>query len=248
MFISIQHLHENLGIDTGIATFFVDRKIPANNLYWKKRYLYITRRTGYLFIPIFFDLQLRSGLPRDMLLDEGYVRLMEDILHSAAMHEFEQIDFLEHVNNCKRLLTNKIRNKALYDDLIEYFKDEQLKPYKSLGTVSKALSRGDSFLFSLCYLELPSQLQNEIVKQWYALVPSFLLMDDLMDLKEDLDKNEENAIYDFGQGSIGVHYAIDFLRNKFKLLKQLNETLGEYFERSLEKKLQTPYFQSILNN
>src|SRR5215207_3083237 len=118
MFISKQHLQQNLGIDADIAAFFVDRKIPENNLYWKNRYLYIAGGTGYLFIPVFFDLQYRSGLPHDVLFEEVYVQLIEGILHSAAMHEMQQIRFPEHINNCKGLLQDKIRNRPLYDDLI----------------------------------------------------------------------------------------------------------------------------------
>lgn len=164
------------------------------------------------------------------------------------MHEFEKIHLNEHIANCKEILAGRIKNEELYSDLIAYFKNEEWKPYKNLGASSKALSRGDTFLFSLCYFNFPKGLTNKIIEEWYALVPSFLLMDDMMDLREDRKNRQENSINDFGEGNIGVQRAIDFLRDKFNQLKIINIELGEYFERSLNKKLQTPYMQSLLNN
>lgn len=248
MFTSKEHLHYNLGIDAGVAAFFIDRKVPVNNSYWRGRLLYISRGTGYLFIPLFFDLQLKCGVKREIILSEEYVQLMENILNSAAMHEFEQIDFDTHITNCTKLLENNIHNKELYDDLLVYFSSEDLKSYKNLGTSSKALNRGDTFLFLLCFPDLTRELTEKIIKEWYALVPSFLLLDDIMDLRDDKEKNQENSIEDFGTGNEGVYKAIEYLRSNFKELKNINCELGEYFERTLEKKLTTPYLQSILNN
>ena len=204
MFISKEHLHTNLGIDQEIAAFFVNRKVPENNLYWKDRLLYISRGTGYLFIPLFFDLQLRCGVTKKVLLDEKYILLMESILHHAAHHEFEQIPFSQNIESCKQVMQNKVNNETLFTDLLRYFSNEDLKPFKYLGTSSKALNRGDTFLFSLCYLNLLLTQTQNIIAHWYALVPSFLLMDDIMDLREDQRVNDENAISDFGPGSIGV--------------------------------------------
>ena len=248
MFVSKEHLNYNLGVDPEIAAFFVNRKVPVNNSYWKGRLLYVSRGTGYIFIPLFFDLQYKCGVSREEVLSEEYVQVMEKILHSAALHEFELISFNEHIDNCKEILNNKVNNEQLYVDLLEYFKNEDLVPFKNLGTTSKALNRGDTFLFSLCYPRFSKQLTDKIVREWYALVPSFLLMDDIMDLKEDQEKNQENSIADFGNGNLGVQLAIEFLRKKFAELKRVNDKLGLYFESSLERKLQTPYLQSILNN
>src|SRR5438105_9385068 len=241
MYISKEHLQTNLGVDADIAAFFVDRKVPENNRYWKGRYLYISRGTGYMFIPLFFDIQFRCGVRKEIILNEEYVQLMEKILDSAGLHEFEQISFHEHLENCKALISNRIKNEELYKDLLEYFKNDDLMPYKNFGTTSKALNRGDTFLFTLCVLDLSKDVTNKIIEEWYALIPSFLLMDDIMDLSEDQQKNAENSIKDFGQGNTGVERAIEFLRQKFNHLKDVNNKLGEYFENSLERKLQTPY-------
>ena len=32
MFISVKHLHDDMGVDEKIARFFVDRKVPQNNV------------------------------------------------------------------------------------------------------------------------------------------------------------------------------------------------------------------------
>ncbi len=248
MFTSKEHLQNNLGVDPEIAAFFVDRRVPVNNPYWKGRYLYVAGGTGYLFIPIFFDLQYKCGLDREIVLNEDYVQLTEEILGSAALYEFGHISFDIHIQNCKNLTSATLKNENLYHDLLEYFKNEDLTPYKNLGTGSKALNRGDTFLFSLCSLDLTTALLDKIIREWYALVPSFLLMDDIIDLKEDQQKNEENAVSDFGKGTAGIEMAIEFLRNKFSDLKHVNVKLGEYFETSLDRKLKTPYMLSLLNN
>ncbi|MEJ7766182.1 MAG: hypothetical protein WKF89_00115 [Chitinophagaceae bacterium] len=247
MFTSKHHLHENLGLDFEIAAFFVDRNVPVENLYWKEKYLYVSSGTGYLFIPLFVDIQYKCGVSIENLLEEEYIRLMEAILHSAAMHEHKLIQFQTHVSNCKALCKNKVKNVPLYTDLLEYFEND-LRMYKNLGTNNKALNRADTFLFTLCYLDLPGKITNTIIEKWYALVPSLLLMDDIMDLKDDQEKNEENAVNGFSTGSEGVETAITFLREKFLAVKSFNIKLGEFLEGSLMRKLQTPYMTSMLKS
>jgi hypothetical protein len=247
MFTSKHHLHENMGVDMEIATFFVDRKLPTDNVYWRGRYLYVAFGSGYLFIPLFFDLQYKIGVRKEDVLNEEYVRTFEAILHTAAMYEFEEIGFDEHIENCKRVVQGKIKNENFYADLCEYFKNSDVRPFKNLGTFSKALNRADTFLFGLCLYDFPQETLQRILQQWYALIPSFLLMDDVTDLNDDIQKNQENSISDFGPGALGIEKALAFLREKINLLKSVNEKLGEYFERSLDKKLETPYFKSLLN-
>jgi hypothetical protein len=248
MFTSKEYLHTTLGVDLEIATYFVDRKLPAENRYWKGRYLYVASGTGYLFIPLFFDLQFKIGIPKSQLLSPLYVSTCEAILHSAALYEFNEIDFEQHIKNCKLLVSPYIKDKSLFNDLAHFFISEELKPYKYLGTFSKALNRADSFLYALTTLSLSASTLEKVINQWYALIPSFLLMDDITDFAEDREKNEENSVNDFGQGSRGLELAIEYLRLKFIYLKSLNPLLGAYFENSLEKKLHSGYMQSILNS
>jgi hypothetical protein len=248
MFISKKHLHHTLGIDPDIAAFFVDRKVPEGNQYWKGRYLYVASGTGYLFIPIYFDILLRSGISKEVLLDESFVHVCEQILHSAAVYESEDLDFVAHIENCREILDGKVKDPELFDDLCEYFSQGELRPYKYLGTTSKALNRGDTFLFALCCISAGNEVKKRLIEQWYALVPSFLLMDDLTDLKEDMDKNEENGVLDLGEGVAAVGAAISYLRQQFEKITLVNERLGAFFMRTLEQKMESPYFKSLLNS
>lgn len=246
LYTSKQYLQNTMEIDADIAAFFVDRPVPVDNLYWKDRYLYVAKGTGFLFIPLYFDLMYRAGLSKDILLQEEFVGLTEQILHSAAMQEHEMISFEEHMHNCKTLLQNKAVNASLFNDLLQYFSNRSV-PYQYLGTFSTALNRGDTYLFALCSLDIPDCLTQKLVEMWYILIPSFLLMDDVMDLEEDKRRGEENSIFDFGVGSTGVCKAIAYLKDQFNKLKELNPLLGAYFERSLHRKQQTPYILSLLN-
>lgn len=246
LYTSKHYLQNTMGVDADIAAFFVDRKVPVENLYWKGRYLYVAKGTGYLFIPLYFDLMYRAGLSKELLLNEEFVGLTESILHSAAMHECKMISLEEHVYNCKSMLVNKVANLNLFSDLTQYFSN-RAEPYNYLGTFSAALNRGDTYLFALCSLHISNCLTHKLVEIWYVLIPSFLLMDDIMDLEKDKRKGEENSISDFGPGREGVKNAIAFLTRKFNTLKSLNPLLGAYFEGSLQRKMQTAYVMSLLN-
>lgn len=248
MFTSKHSLVESFGVDSEIAKFFVDRKVPAQNDYWKGRLLYVSSGTGYLFIPLWFDLQFKLGVAKDILLNEEYVQLSEAILDSAAKHEMTKISLQEHIENCKALVNGKVKQTELYNDLLAFFSDPQLKPYKNIGTVSSALNRGDSLLFTLCLLKTDKQALDKLIRGWQALVPSFLLMDDVMDLEEDKKNNEENSIADFGEGSEGVRNALDYLADNFEYLKQYNQKLAMTFAKSLTAKKETPYLQSLISN
>jgi len=247
MFTSKIQLINNFGVDEDIAVFFVDRKVPQENSYWEKRLLYVANGTGYLFIPLFFDMQLKFGVDKKILLSEEYVGLSEHILDSAAQYEKNHYDFNIHIERCKELLKSKTVQHNLYNDLVDFFGQSILKPYKYLGTSNCALNRGDSFLFLLCVLDIPENTLQEIIKGWYALTPSLLLMDDVMDLHEDRQRGEENSINEFGGGADAVKKAIEYLRINFSVLKTINEKLGYFFEQSLEKKLRSAYLRDLLD-
>ena len=247
MFTSKIRLIYNFGVDEEVAAFFVDRKIPQENSYWEKRLLYVANGTGYLFIPLFFDIQLKMGVNKKTLLSEDYIQLSEHILDSAARYEKNQYDFNTHIQRCKELVYTKTVQHNLFADLDHFFNQAKLIPYKYLGTTNRALNRGDSFLFLLCVLDVPETTLQEIIKGWYALTPSFLLMDDVMDLQEDKQRGEENSINEFGEGADAVKKAIEYLKNNFNILKTFNQKLGDFFEQSLEKKLRSAYLRDLLD-
>lgn len=248
MFTSKKELNEVMGVDPAIAAFFVDRKVPAGNLYWKGRLLYVARGTGYLFIPLYVDLQRRAGVDSNLLLSEPYTQLMEAILHQAALFEREETDFDSHLAAIRELVSGKVLQPELYGLLDNYFQQKPLLQLDYLGTGNAALNRGDALLYQLTTLDYPQPVIREIIRNWYLLVPSFLLMDDIMDLQEDQQNNEENALSHYGYDAEGVQTAIGLLDQNFSALSAVNPALGQYFRSILEKKRQTPYLQYLLNN
>lgn len=248
MFTSKNELVESMGVDPEIAAFFVDRKVPAGNLYWKGRYLYVARGTGYLFIPLFFDLQLKAGVPRGILLNEDYVQTMEQILHIAAQYEFGEKDFATHIQEIEKLVAPILLNHSFFEELQAYFSQQNLVRKGRIGTENPALNRGDAFLYLLATIQIPEPVLAVVLYSWYNLVPSFLLLDDIMDFQEDRQNQEENSLSFYGYHADGIKKAIAAAKQNFQELKKLNPTLCEFFETALDKKIQTPYFQHILNH
>ncbi|KIC89387.1 hypothetical protein [Flavihumibacter sp. ZG627] len=248
MFTSKQQLIGGMGVDPEIAAFFVDRNVPKDNRYWKGRYLYIARGTGYLFIPLFFDLQFRAGMAKEDILDPSYVSIMEKILDYAAKFEFGEISFTDQIAAIQTMIEPLAKHTWLMNDLREYFKVEPLKATGNLGLENSALNRGDALLYLLCVNQAPTDLIKKVIGYWYLLVPSFLLLDDIMDFNEDRKHQEENALSYYGYDAAGVIKAIETVERNFKSLEDINPLLGEFFQSTLEHKKKTPYFQHILNN
>ncbi|HEY8397645.1 MAG TPA: hypothetical protein VIK80_06885 [Flavihumibacter sp.] len=248
MFTSKAELNEAMGVEPAIAAFFVDRKVPADNRYWKGRYLYVARGTGYLFIPLFFDLQYKAGVPLEKLLEPSYVQRMEAILHLAALYEFGEKEFLEHIIEIEKLVQPDVVNHQLMEELIAYFRQDQPVKLGRLGTDNPALNRGDALLYLLTTLDAEEAVLNRILEAWYQLVPTFLLLDDIMDFQEDRQKQEENSLALYGYSPEGVRKAIGVAEENFRGLDSINPVLGSYFRSVLDKKKQTPYFKHILND
>ncbi|WP_290791081.1 hypothetical protein [Flavihumibacter sp. UBA7668] len=248
MFTSKNELVESMGVEPEIAAFFVDRKLPEGNRYWKGRYLYVSRGTGYLFIPLFFDLQHKAGLPLETVIKEEYVQLMEQILHLAALYEFGEKDFIQHIQEIESLVKDKVENTTLYTELHTYFRQPQLIKQGRIGTNNPALNRGDALLYLLTTIDIPDAVLNLIIMGWYQLVPSFLLLDDIMDFQEDKEKQEENSLSLYGYNPAGVKKAIEVAETNFSGLAGLNPPLSAFFQNVLNKKKQTPYFKHILND
>lgn len=87
MFISVKQLEEEMGVDPKIGRFFVDRKPPQDNSFWKGRLLYIAFGNGFLSIPVYYDILYRLGLKLETLLNEEHVLLMERLMHFAILGE-----------------------------------------------------------------------------------------------------------------------------------------------------------------
>lgn len=246
MFTSIEQLVQSYGVDREIAKCFVDRKVPKENAYWKGRLLYVSRGNGFLFIPLLFDLMHKAGVPKEKLLSEGFVLLMEKILDYAALYEYGEMDFRTHIEKIEALVAPNSKQPWLLDNLRHYFNQELLHPSGGLGDENPPLNRGDAMLFLFVDLEETKPVIEKIIRYWYSLVPAFLLLDDLADLQDDREKNEENSLQYYGYDTEGVKKGIDILRGKFRALEEVNEVMMGFFLKALDGLLANTYFQHIL--
>ena len=226
MFTSKDELKLNYGVDMEIGKFLVDRKVPADNLYWKNRLLYIIPMPGYLFIPLYMDLQLRLGLPRPELLSEPHLWLLESILHSAAKLEHKEINFEEHIAECVALTKPHCKNPSFLQDLIYYFSGEKEKAGVALGTQFKSLTRADAYLFSLCYFEFDHPLKKKLVDAWYALITYYLIVDDLEDIQPDFEQQEENAVLEAGLSEEGAKAIETLIHQSYHVMNEVNPVIA----------------------
>ena len=234
MFISVKNLHNNMGVDETIARFFVDRKIPPGNIFWRNRLLYITRGNGYISIPVYYDLLFRIGLPKELLLEERHVKFMEEVMHYAILVEFQEINFAGQLEKIIRLLEGRVKNQAFYDALVPYLQQPVIKPMGALGMPVVSLNRADVFLFILCDLPMTAKQTSAAVKYWYALHTTYLLMDDIYDYKIDKQDNEENSVIELGEGQDGLDKAIAIVNSNIEVMREINPVLSVHFENWLE--------------
>ena len=234
MFISVKSLHNNLGVDETIGRFFVDRKVPADNIFWEGRLLYVPRGNGYISIPVYYDLLHRIGIPKEVLLEEGHIQFMEQVMHFAILVEFNKITFSEQLANIASLLAGRIKNETFYNKLVPYLEQPVILPVGNLGMPVVSLNRADVFLFILCDLPMTESQTDDALKYWYALHTSFLLMDDLYDYQIDKQNNDENSVLELGEGETGFKNAFALFDNNIEVLQQINPLLAGHFQRAAE--------------
>lgn len=230
MFISKDDLKLSYGVDMEIGKFIVDRKVPEGNSYWKKRLLYIVPMPGYLFIPLYTDIEYRLGLSKSELLSEGHFKLLEGILHSAAKYEFGEINFEQHIEECVELTTPVSKNPELLKDLQFYFSGKKEKANVELGTPFSALNRADAYLFSLCYFDFGYELKQKLIEAWYSLITYYLINDDLEDIRSDFEKKEENAFLEKGLVKESVDTIQAMLEKSQRVMEKVNPVLANRFD------------------
>jgi hypothetical protein len=245
MVITKHFLSEKMGIDFGIAQFFADRKVPADNLYWKNKFLYVTYGTGYLFIPIVYDLLYKSGIPKDLLLREDRVEDMEKAFHIVAEYETKRIPFEEYIHQFMMVFRDKAVNKKFFNDLIRYFRNEPCQHY-ALGTSINALNRADAFLFTITDLPLEDQVLRTLLTKWYYTAASILILDDLVDWEKDQAEAEENVIIELGNNKNAILQVQKIFETNLKGLQDINPVLGSFFQKIFEKAIQDPPIRKSL--
>jgi hypothetical protein len=228
VFISAHQLERDMGVNKTIGRFFVDRKLPENNSFWKGRLLYIGFGNGYVSIPVFYDILFRIGLPLTVLLDEKHIQFMEQLMHFAILHEKNEITVTEELKCIRALLKNRIQGQHHYELLNRYLDQPVLKPLGLFGLIHPSLNRADVFLYVLCDLPLTDEQWKLAVQYWYALHPSYLIMDDIRDYAKDKEEGEENIVVDLGDGIVGFEKTFKMLRQNSDTMKEVNPLLAQF--------------------
>jgi hypothetical protein len=120
-----------------------------------------------------------------------------------------------------------------YHELMNYLRQEKLRPLGRLGIKPPALARADVFLFVLCNLPFSEDQLHSALKFWYALHPTYLLMDDIHDYKKDKENNEENAVVELGDGSRGFDTAFEIIEKNILELGKINPHLANTMQSQL---------------
>jgi len=248
MVITSRKLEQELGINSTIATYFAnERKVPAHNLFWENKRIYISTGFGFLTIPLIFDLVHKCGVSLDLLLSDEHVSLMEQGFHKLKQYESEEIAFADFIAECKILLQDKIKQPHLASDLFTVFSGKQAAHFK-FETTHKALARSDSFLFTLVDLELTDEWVNQFLPYWYSLARPILLLDDFKDLEEDRIKGDENTIIELGNNAAAIELAYNMGMADLNLLGTVNPLLANYMRRFLTQALGYAHIKKELTN
>jgi hypothetical protein len=228
MFISVSQLEQEMGVDKRIGRFFVDRKIPEFNSFWKGRLLYIAFGNGYLSIPVYYDILHRIGISLEILMEEKHIGFMEQLMHFAILHEKNEISFTEELSSIRNMLEGRIRNTDYYIALNRYLDQAKLNPLGPFGLPFPSLNRADVFLYVLCDLPLNKTQWEEAIRYWYVLHPTYLIMDDIRDFAKDRQNGEENVVTDLGGGIEGFEKTFELFRKNCATIGELNPLLGVF--------------------
>ncbi len=102
------------------------------------------------------------------------------------------------------------------------------------GLPLSSLNRADVFLYVLCDLPLNERQWQRAIHYWYALHPTYLIMDDVRDYTKDKEEGEENVLIDLGDGTEGFEKAIELYRRNVATLEEINPLLAQFLENSEE--------------
>jgi hypothetical protein len=218
--------------------------VPANNLYWKGKFLYLSFGTGFLFIPIIMDALYKSGVDKNLVIDPERISRMEQSFDIVMQYERKRISFDDYIKGMSEVFLPHVVNLELFDDLLRYFKDEPTQSY-SLGTSVAALNRADAFLFTYTDLPIDHALMNTILRRWYYLAVAHLMLDDFVDLDDDREKGEENALIDLGDNKIALEKCQAMLEENIEGLKETNEQVAAFFSKIYHKAINDAPVQAL---
>jgi hypothetical protein len=246
MFLSSDELNRAYGVDPRIARTYVDRPVPAGNAYWKGRLLYMPPVPGFLFMPVFSDLCLRCGISAEALLSEECLSLAERILDSAARLEEGMTDWSGHIRECLQMAEGNASGMEAWHLLRTHLEQGGDRSPVPLRTDFPSLKRADGYLLSLCPLSPDEGTFMLAASAWRSLMCQLLVQDDLSDIREDIERGQENAFIEAGLTPEGADRVMSLVDGGLDILGSLNPVLAErLMER--RKRLDThsilgPYF------
>jgi hypothetical protein len=187
---------------------------------------------GYLFIPVYADLQFRLGLPKAALLSEGHVAFMEQIMHSIAKQEFNKLTLAEHVAECIAITKPVCKNHVFLQELELYFSGEYIQNDIAFGTSLKALNRVDTYLFTLCFFNFDDEKKKQLIDAWHALMTFYLIEDDLDDIRADFEEKDDNAIIEAGLSDEGAVIIEGFMEQSYTAMSKVNPVFANRIDYS----------------
>jgi len=229
-------LADEYGVDPEIAAFFADRKPPADNLFWKGKYVYLSNSLGYIIIPLLVDIQFRLGMDKSLLLGEKHIRLMEAGFDWMAKYESKMITYQDFIGGCEILFEPAVMNRDFFDDLLVHLNGDRPRRYR-LGSPVRALNRADAFFFTLCDVPINDELIERIIQAWSYVKANALILDDINDLESDRAGGEENAILELGDNDAAIQKIRDLFSDNVKSLEKTNSQLARYLERGFSSLL-----------
>jgi hypothetical protein len=217
-----QILTEQLGLEASIASLFAGRALPGNNEYWSNRREYVSLSTGYIFIPVFFDLLAKRGLPTSTILSEDLLLVMEDILQSAGRMEYGRITSSQHIADCRQTLIHA----GVGEGQIMRAEEQLIqRPFTVIPQRFTALKRANTFLYTFAGRRIDFEL---VFNSWEMILPLLLILDDFTDLAEDQASGEENCLLDGGNVADNFFELVGYCNQLLIELNLYNPALANY--------------------
>jgi hypothetical protein len=239
-------LQDRMGIDSEIANYFAnERAVPANNAFWKNKRIYISRGFSYLTIPFVSDLLYKLGVPKENVLSNEHVTLLEYGFDLSSRYEAKQITFEQFVSSSKQLLKEKVKQVNFANDLFKFLTGEPAKFFK-FETPIKALARTDGYLLTIIDLEVTDKWIEQFLPYWYSLIRPILLLDDFQDFADDRKAGEENSIIELGNDKQAILAAYEFGMKDISVLASVNDKLAKFLQQMLQEALKFPFIRKEL--
>jgi hypothetical protein len=157
------------------------------------------------------------------------------------------INWPGHIAECIAFTEKSVLRNDFLEDLKSYFNNEQVKSGAILGTPYPSLNRADTYLFTLCTLNIDSQQKIKLLEAWYALMTYFLILDDLVDIKQDFKNKEENALLDAGLTDEGAAIITGMIQRSYANMNAINPVMANRIDHKRQTLDVAAIIRSFLN-